>query len=123
MSCLFDSLARFIPDERVDGRVLRTTICDFLQTNPTLIDDMPAEAIVREETGMGLDQYVANMRNTFTYGGAIEIRCFTRIFQLNVLVESQPNGKTIEFIENPEALWAVVNWNGGHYEPVEKKVI
>lgn len=123
MSCLFDSLAKFIPDDRVDGRVLRDVICEFLKTNPLLIDGMNADIVIKEENGMELEAYIANMRNQGTYGGAIEIRCFTKIFKINVLVESQPNGKNIEFIENSKFLWAVLNWNGGHYEAVQKPSI
>jgi hypothetical protein len=120
MSCLFDSLSRFVPDESINGQTLRHIICNFLHTNPMLIDDMNAETVIKEENGMPLEQYVANMRNSGTYGGAIEIRAFTRLFKLNVLVKSLPNRKNIEFIENPKFLWSVITWNGGHYEAVEK---
>lgn len=120
MSCLFDSLSRFVKDERINGQTLRAIICDFLHINPMLIDDMNAETVIKEENGMPLEQYVANMRNPGTYGGAIEIRAFTKLFKINVLVKSLPNNKNIEFIENRDFLWSIISWNGGHYEAVEK---
>ena len=119
MSCLFDSLSKFIKDESVDGAKLRLLICDFLSSNPSLIDDMTAENIIKEETSLPIAQYIDFMRRSDTFGGAIEIRAFTKIFHINVLVKSLPNRKDIEFIENHEYLWAVISWNGGHFEALE----
>jgi hypothetical protein len=119
MSCLFDSLSRFINIESVDGTELRRLICDFLQTNPLLIDDMSTENIVKEETNMPLEQYINFMRQHQTFGGAIEIRAFTKLFKINVMVKSLPNRKDIEFIENSEYMWAVISWNGGHFEAIQ----
>ena len=120
MSCLFDSLSKFVSDEKVDGGVLRHVICNFLSTNPSLIDDMNAETVVQEESKMKLGDYISQMRMGHTFGGAIEIRAFTKIFKLNVLVKSIPNNKIIEFIDSPENLWAVLSWTGNHFEALEK---
>lgn len=119
MSCLFDSLARFIEDERVDGSVVRHTICEYLKSDPIMIDGMRASEVAKNETGFDLESYISNMRMGSTFGGALEIRAFTRIFKLNVLVHSIPNKKEIEFIENKRYKWAVVSWTGNHYEGVE----
>ena len=119
MSCLFNSLSRFVKDDRIDGAVLRKLICDYLETNPMIFDDMTAETTIKEENGLDIATYVSNMRNSGTFGGAIEIRSFTKIFKLNVLVRSLPNSKNIEFIENTDCLWAYITWNGGHFEAVE----
>ena len=119
MSCLFNSLSRFINIESINGTELRRLICDFLETNPLLIDDMNTENIVKEETGMILQQYVNEMRHSDTFGGAIEIRAFTKLFKINVMVKSLPNRKDIEFIDNKDFLWAVISWNGGHFEAMQ----
>ena len=119
MSCLFNSLSRFVNIESIDGAELRRLLCDFLEMNPSLIDDMNAENIIKEETNMPLAQYINLMRHSETFGGAIEIRAFTKLFKLNVMVKSLPNRKDIEFIENPEYLWAVISWDGGHFEAIQ----
>ena len=119
MSCLFNSLARFVNIDSVDGSELRRLLCDFLELNPRLIDDMTTENVVKEETSMSLSVYINAMRRHETFGGAIEIRAFTKLFKINVMVKSLPNRKEIEFIENPEYLWAVISWNGGHFEAIQ----
>ena len=120
MSCLFNSLSRFINIESIDGRELRKLLCDFLETNPLLIDDMTTANIVKEETNIELAQYINYMRQHDTFGGAIEIRAFTKLFKINVMVKSLPNRKDSEFIETPEYLWAVISWNGGHFEALRE---
>lgn len=122
MSCLFNSLSKYILDLNVNGAVVRNDICNFLATNPVLITpDIKAEEVIKDECGMDLEMYVSNMRDSNTFGGAIEINAFTKIYKLNVLVKSLPNKKNIEFIENLEYMWAVLEWGGNHYEAVDKQ--
>ena len=116
MSCLFNSLSKYVENESMGGNELRKIICDFLETNPLLIDDMSAETIINNETNLSLADYVNQMRRYDTFGGAIEIRCFTKIFKLNVMVKSLPNKKDIEFVENTNFLWSIISWSGGHFE-------
>ena len=80
---------------------------------------MNTENGVKEETGLTLPVYINAMRRHETFGGAIEIRAFTKLFKMNVMVKSLPNSKDIEFIENKEYLWAVISWNGGHFEAIQ----
>ncbi len=119
MSCLFDSLSRFIQDERVDGGLMRKLICEYLKSDPKMIDDMTASEVAKNATGLNLEQYISNMRMGSTFGGALEIRAFTKVFKLNVLVNSIPNKKEIEFIEDTRYRWIVLEWTGNHYEAVE----
>lgn len=115
MSCLFNSLARFVAD--INGESLRKNICDYISTNPKLMsDDTDIATIIFAETGLAADTYTGLMRNPSTFGGAIEIRAFTKLYNLNVCVKSVPNNKTIEFIENPDYAWCVLEWTGNHYE-------
>lgn len=115
MSCLFNSLARFVPD--ITGESLRKTICDYLATNPKLMsDDTEIATIIFAETGLAADTYIGLMRNPSTFGGAIEIRAFSKIYSLNVFVNSVPNNKKIEFIENSDYRWCALEWTGNHYE-------
>lgn len=118
MSCLFNSLVRFIEDD-IDGETLRKNICDYLATNPRLmLDDTDIATIISAETGLGADDYIGLLRKSSTFGGAIEIRAFTKLFNLNVCVKSVPNNKLIEFVENPRYPWCVLEWTGNHYEPL-----
>lgn len=116
MSCLFDSLSKFSGGMQTD--ILRLHICDYLQTNPVLFDDLRAADVVKHEVNMTLANYVANMRLSGTMGGATEIRAFTKLFKKNVLVKSLPNGKNIEFIENSRYSWCGLVWTGGHFDPI-----
>ena len=116
MSCLFDSLSKFT--DGMPSDILRNHICDYLQLNPTLMDNLRAEDVIKHEVGMTLKHYVANMRLSSTMGGATEIRSFTKLFKKNVLVKSLPNGKNIEFIEKPRYSWCGLIWTGGHFDPI-----
>lgn len=115
MSCLFDSLSTFVG---VNPGGLRQGICDFLQLNPKLIEDMSAEMVVSFESNVSLDNYVARMRQYSTMGGATEIKAFCIMFKRNVNVFSIPNGRTIEFIVNPSFPFVNLKWTGSHYDPI-----
>ena len=73
MSCLFNSFSALVgePPQAIRGR-----ICDWLTTDPVLIDDVSASTVVLVESGKELAPYVSHMRSTSTWGGAIEIRAF-----------------------------------------------
>ena len=124
MSCLFDSLSRFVEAEDINGISLRTIICNYLSTNPSLLlDTEDLRTIIFIETGLEVDAYINQMRKQSTFGGAIEIRAFTKIFKLNVCVKSVPNNKRIEFIENPQYRWCVLVWTGNHYDASDEQLI
>jgi hypothetical protein len=116
MSCLFDSLSTFIVN--LNSTQLRQAICDYLETNPLLMDDLKAENVIEGENGMKLENYVRIMRNQNTMGGAIEIRAFINIFKINIRVKSIPNNRLIEFLVDKENQWKELVWTGGHFDPV-----
>lgn len=127
MSCLFNSLSKFVSD---DSGTIRRKICDYLETNPIIFDDAKAEDVINWESNTSLSSYVLRMRNTSTWGGAIEIRCFCNIYNLNVEVINIRGGnrneksiffpKSFNSEDNKETLENIVkiSWNGGHYEPI-----
>lgn len=115
MSCLFDSLSRFANIRSDD---LRQCICDFLETNPKLTDDMTAETVISHESEIELKSYVFRMRQYSTMGGATEIKAFCIIFKKNVKVKSEPNNRIIEFIVNNDYPYIWLRWTGGHYDPL-----
>ena len=116
MSCLFDSLSTFT--KGLTSFELRQAICDYLETNPLLMDDLTAESVINSENGLSLVDYVRTMRGQNTMGGAIEIRAFINIFKINIRVKSLPNQRNIEFLFNNQNPWREIVWTGGHFDPV-----
>jgi hypothetical protein len=62
------------------------------------------------------------MRNTSTWGGAIEIQAACNLYNVNITVRNyrDNNGKNIEFlpVTNQASRTIELEWTGGHYEPV-----
>lgn len=76
MSCLFNSLASLVQQDPVQ---LRAEICAFLESNPPMMDDIKADSIVHWENGQSMDDYLRDMRQSQTWGGAIELKAFTQM--------------------------------------------
>lgn len=126
MSCLFQSLSSYISHQ--DYSKLRQDICNFLESNPNILDDMSLEQIVQLDN-LTIQDYIKNMRNNATWGGAIEIKAFCEMYNVNVLVINIRNNerdkdskKEIKFLSNtPANRWVTITWNGGHFEPLVTK--
>lgn len=119
MSCLFDSLSKFVPLH--SSHNLRIIICDYLIQNPTLIDDLKAEEIIYYDSTQSLEKYVEKMRSNSTWGGSIEIKCFCNIFNINVtVINIRDNNEKIEFVSSNEDCknCVKISWSGGHFEPI-----
>jgi len=96
---------------------MRQIICDHLETNPTLNGEL-ADDIVNWEAKMTLIDYVTNMRQSSTWGGAIEIKCYADIFQTSVAVHMPRGDKIVHFLPSITPLkYIEIFWNGSHYEP------
>lgn len=122
MSCLFQSLSAFV---KIDPDSLRKQICSFLSADEILIQpDMKVSDAIKFQPdipSMSLEQYTYIMSLQNTNGGAIEIRAFCALYNLNVRVLQcgpRQGGKPIEFIFKDSLPWITISWNGGHYEPV-----
>jgi len=123
MSCLFQSLSSFVSHQ--DFIKLRQDICDFLQTNPKLVGGEIDLKTIAELDDTNIEKYVSHMRSNSTWGGAIEIRAFCEMYDVNVIVKNIRNAATneeetyIEFLcSNNKDRWVVISWNGGHFEPI-----
>lgn len=119
MSCLFNSLSYFT--NQISSDQLRNLICDYLLSNPKLFDIVDAKNVTEWESGMCLNQYVSNMRNTTVWGGGIEIKAFCEIFNFFVIVHLN-TGTEIEFspnFPNEQTQSIKINYNGNHYEPIK----
>jgi hypothetical protein len=117
MSCLFRSLGSLVGK---DADALRNDICDFLDRNPRLIDDVDAKAVVEWESGMPIHDYVRRMRQRSTWGGGIEIAAFVNMTGHPVVVQDLRTQRHIAFHPpNPSrtARTLHISWNGCHYEP------
>ena len=116
MSCLFTSLSYFISN--LESTQLRNIICNYLQSNPTLIDYIKLNEITLWENNVSLDDYVQNMRKESSWGGGIEIKAFCEIFKLKVIVVF--NSKEIEFLPSTPSIGEMrISYNGVHYEPIK----
>ena len=124
MSCLFQSLSSYVSHQ--DYSKLRQDICDFLETNPNILDDMPLDKVV-ELDNISINDYIKHMRNNATWGGAIEIKSFCEMYQVNVIVinirnnsQDKDSSKEIKFTSSkPSNRWVGITWSGGHFEPID----
>jgi len=114
MSCLFNSLSALIGEP---AQEIRQKICDWLTTNPALLEDLSASVVVEVESGLPLDRYVDRMRSSGTWGGAIEIRAFVQLWKRPVRVWVIRTRRWIEF-PFPEGVECKISWTGGHYEAI-----
>ena len=116
MSCLFNTLSKFID---ISSNDLRDNICNYLQNNPRLYEDMNAEKAIlwNNEGYKDINQYIEMMRRTSTWGGAIEIKAFCNMYHSKVIVNGRDNNEKIEFLPaiKSSSNDIVINWNGGHY--------
>lgn len=121
MSCLFRSLSFFV--QSVNEDELRHNICDYLEKNPNIMDDLSLKDILHVD-GMETADYVRSMRRSSTWGGAIEIKAFCEIYQVGVVVRVRQTQRDIVFkpssMENATCINAVmIEWLGNHYEPIK----
>ena len=112
MSCLFNSLSRFIPESSFD---IRQKICDYLEANHKIMDGIETTDILSMES----NHYIQKMRNTSTWGGAIEIQAACNLWNMSIIVHNIRDGGQIIFVPiTSEILNTIhITWNGGHYEP------
>lgn len=120
MSCLFNSLSKFV---NISPQNLRKQICHFLRSNPSILDNIKVSDVINWENGMDINTYIDKMEQSSTWGGCLEIKCFCEIFGITVKVyynnrhidispESKKSNNTIYLL-----------YNGNHYEPLSDKSI
>lgn len=114
MSCLFNSLSYHHPG--ISSSRMRHMICDFLSSNPPLIDNIRAGEWI-SWAGSDLKEYTRIMRSPNTWGGAIEIRAYCLIFRRSLHVHVVKNGRVVEFLLTKDSPVTRVVWSGNHFEP------
>ena len=119
MSCLFNSFGRLVGE---NPQAIRGRICDWLATDPALMEDLSASTVVAIDGATDLSGYVLRMRSPATWGGAIEIRAFVRLWRRPVRIWAIRARRWIEFPLDAgvEAAGGEcrLSWTGGHYEPM-----
>jgi len=103
---------------KTDSTTIRQEICTYLENNNKIIDGLDTKEILNMES----NNYVKNMRNTSTWGGAIEIQAACNIWNMSVIVHDIRNSRRdkITFIPINGRVNNTINitWSGGHYEPI-----
>lgn len=116
MSCLFNSLQFFLHE---NPQIIRNKICDYLENNGKIMDDLTTEEILKFENDKN---YIENMRKSNVWGGAIEIQAACNIWNLKIIVKNirDSNNSIIEFIpiNKNYTKCITIQWNGGHYDPI-----
>jgi len=119
MSCLFNSLGRLLAQ---DPQGLRQEICNYLAAGSPIMDGMATADVLTLESGLPAEPYIARMRLSQTWGGAIEIQACACLHSARILVKNLRNHgqKDMEFLPLSGSVTKTltVSWNGGHYEPV-----
>jgi len=118
MSCLFNSMSHFFPE---DSNTIRQRICDYLERGGSIIEGLDTNLILSFER----PNYVAHMRSSSTWGGAIEIQAACKIWNTKIVVHNirDRNGSKINFapFDNDNCEKCInITWSGGHYEPIRK---
>lgn len=132
MSCLFNSMSHFIKEDW-GPHGIRQRICDYLHNNLPILDGMETRDVLQLEAPSS-EHYISNMRNSSTWGGAIEIQCACNIWNARIIVHDIRNGnrnnnsKKIEFLPLHINIDSIIpplefelEWSGGHYEPSKDK--
>ena len=128
MSCLFNSMSHFIKEDWGPTGI-RQRICDYLEKNLPILEGMETRDVLELEAPTAA-HYISKMRNSSTWGGAIEIQCACNIWNARIIVHdirtrnNNNNNNKIEFLpfksENSQhpSLEFNLEWSGGHYEPL-----
>ena len=122
MSCLFNSLQYFIPS--LTPLQIRHQICDYLFENNPVIDGLDTREMLSLIHARGDENYIEEMRNSSTWGSAIEIQAACNIWRTAIIViniRDNPYTK-IKFLPVNSAAQSTisVSWSGNHYEPIRE---
>lgn len=114
MSCLFESLGKSV---NMNAERLRQTLCDYIATNPKLMDDLSAEQVIFFTENQSLERYTNRMRHQHAWGGAIEIKAFCELFHKAVVIAVTYTRKYFEVLPESRITGRVViTYNGSHFE-------
>ena len=111
-SCLFSSIAYLVDREHFNsesGLKFRQIIVDFLLSNKSydILLDLPKDQYI---------EYIIDPRN---WGGALEVKMFSEIFQKQICcIDVKTNRSDIYGIEHAYKQCIYLLYNGIHYDPL-----
>ena len=117
MSCLFNSLSDFFQE---DSNTIRHLICNYLETNGQIIEGLDTDVILSLDNSK--NEYINQMRQQSTWGGAIEIKAASNMLNVKILVHNIIyTNNIIEFLPINKMYRGIINisWNGSHYESLK----
>ena len=121
MSCLFIAIGRLLG---LPHPVVRAQLCTFMERNLHLDHQgMPVGDWIRWQ-GQQPRQYIATMRRTATWGGAMEIAMATKLYRADITVVAPGTHRRLAHFVMDDTksarrqLWLV--WTGNHYEPLRR---
>jgi len=127
MACLFDSLTPFLVNKegkKPSSQNLREEICNYLELNKDLMDDITNSELTIFTNNLKLKDYIREMRKPSTWGSAIEIKTFCEIYKVKVVVVNLRDNRHIEFIPSSKrSIFPIpehtiyLRYTGNHYTP------
>jgi len=121
MSCLFNSLSYFVPDD--PPQLVRQKICNALALREEIMG-IPVKLFMDLQSQTDPYRYISRMRQSSTWGGATEIHAFCDLYRVRVLCTShrkkdQAKNHVIEYVPTQGVYNRTcrIYWTGGHYEP------
>lgn len=127
MACLFDSLTTFLVNKEGKkplSQNLREEICNYLELNKDLMDDITNSDLTIFTNNLKLKDYIREMRKPSTWGSAIEIKIFCEIYKIKVIVVNLSDNRHIEFIPSSKtSIFTIpehtiyLRYTGNHYTP------
>jgi len=94
MSCLFDSIARFVPQTSEEVRKLWRD--EVLAKKSALYNGLPLEEWIRLETGQGVEDYVERVYAR-GWGGILDVAVLAGAYGCRILVACRVKGKSFSF--------------------------
>ena len=112
-SCLFSSISYLMDKENFNENsslIYRLTIVDFIKENNEITDDF---------LGMPREEYINKMEDTNCWGGAIELKLFSDILEIQIASIDIQSGRVDIFGETKDYSRRIyILYNGIHYDPL-----
>jgi len=112
-SCLFSSISYLMDKQNFNENsslIYRLTIVDFIKENKKITDDF---------LGMPRDEYINKMEDTNCWGGAIELKLFSDILEIQIASIDIQSGRVDIFGETKDYSRRIyILYNGIHYDPL-----
>ena len=111
-SCLFSSIGYLIDNKNFS----ETTRLQYRQLLANYLEGITIDAVT---LGMSKEEYIESIQNPSTWGGAIELKLFSDMFQIEIAsIDVQSNRVDIFGQDKNYPQRIYVLYNGVHYDPL-----